>query len=364
MNSDLKNYVLELIKCTLEKRKPPEKPDKITFEEIYNISLFHKIDNFIFYSIERLENKPDYFLYKNWSENRDMNIVRDIIQRHEFEEIKKVSMAESVCILPVKGFIIKDLYPQSDMRFMSDLDILIDPENSSVMSKIMQSLGYKIKSYGKGSHDVYFKEPCMIVEIHRTLFSSCNKIMQGYYESVWDYALKVSPYYYEFGLEDNFIYITAHLSKHYYKGGTGLRSVIDFYLFFKNYKDKMDESYVRSTLRKIGLYDFYEIMVNLTEVWFENASDKNSTDLISDYIFSSGVYGTKYNKILNQLNEKGKLNYIIKRLFPDFLIMKEIFPVLNKHHYLLPAFWIYRLISSLLTKFKVIKFELEILKKH
>lgn len=65
MNNDLKNYVLELVKCALENRKPPEKPENITFEEIYNISLLHKINNLIFYSVEMMDNKPETFCMKS-----------------------------------------------------------------------------------------------------------------------------------------------------------------------------------------------------------------------------------------------------------------------------------------------------------
>ena len=230
MNNDLKNYVLELVKCALENRKPPEKPENITFEEIYNISLLHKINNLIFYSVEMMDNKPETFLYEKWSEDRDRAIARDIIQKNELEEIKKAAELEQIRIIPVKGFFIKGLYPHSDMRFMADLDILIDSEKRQSLRKIMQNAGYTIRSYNKGNHDVYYKEPCLNIEIHNKLFTPCDKKLHSYYKSVWEYALETSPYYYSFGLEDNFIYFTAHMAKHYYAGGTGIRSVIDLSL--------------------------------------------------------------------------------------------------------------------------------------
>lgn len=135
------------------------------------------------------------------------------------------------------------------MRFMADLDILIDSEKRQSLRKIMQNAGYTIRSYNKGNHDVYYKEPCLNIEIHNKLFTPCDKKLHSYYKSVWEYALETSPYYYSFGLEDNFIYFTAHMAKHYYAGGTGIRSVIDFYLFLKKYKNSMDFNYIWSEFK-------------------------------------------------------------------------------------------------------------------
>lgn len=70
-------------------------------------------------------------------------------------------------------------------------------------------------------------------------------------------------------------------------------------------------------------------MADLSEIWFGNASGIKQTDLIAEYIFESGVYGTKHNNILNQINKNGKYKYILNRLFPNINIMKESFPILK-----------------------------------
>lgn len=49
-------------------------------------------------------------------------------------------------------------------------------------------------------------------------------------------------------------------------------------------------------------------MADLSEIWFGNASDIKQTDLIAEYIFESGVYGTKHNNILNQINKNVNIN--------------------------------------------------------
>lgn len=50
------------------------------------------------------------------------------------------------------------------------------------------------------------------------------------------------------------------------------------------------------------------MMADLSEIWFGNASGIKQTDLIAEYIFESGVYGTKHNNILNQINKMVNIN--------------------------------------------------------
>ena len=53
---------------------------------------------------------------------------------------------------------------------MSDIDIVIDPENAKKAGEVMLSLGYKADSLETGVHDVYHKKPVTSIEIHRELF--------------------------------------------------------------------------------------------------------------------------------------------------------------------------------------------------
>ena len=358
--------LLEMIKFSLGKGKAPELRVETDWGKFYRICKFHKIQSMVCPGIQKLpkEQQPPEEILKKFQEAESMEIARDAVQAFSQEELLEAFEKEGISVLPLKGILMKRFYPVTSMRMMADLDILIDSEKRQSLRKIMQNAGYTIRSYNKGNHDVYYKEPCLNIEIHNKLFTPCDKKLHSYYKSVWEYALETSPYYYSFGLEDNFIYFTAHMAKHYYAGGTGIRSVIDFYLFLKKYKNSMDFNYIWSEFKKLGLCSFYEMMADLSEIWFGNASGIKQTDLIAEYIFESGVYGTKHNNILNQINKNGKYKYILNRLFPNINIMKESFPILKRHCYILPLLWIYRLFFSALTKYKNIRYEIVTLIKN
>ena len=52
--------------------------------------------------------------------------------------------------LPLKGCVLKDLYPAVGMRQMADNDILIDASRCEEVRKIMESLGFETGNFGKG----------------------------------------------------------------------------------------------------------------------------------------------------------------------------------------------------------------------
>ena len=54
--------------------------------------------------------------------------------------------------MPLKGAILKDLYPRYGMREMADNDILVDAARAQDVGRIMQELGFEVKEAGKGHH--------------------------------------------------------------------------------------------------------------------------------------------------------------------------------------------------------------------
>ncbi len=87
--------------------------------------------------------------------------------------------------MPLKGTLLKDLYPKTGMREMADSDILFDASRCGDVKRIMKSLGFEIKAYGTDPHDSYLKPPVSNFEMHRKLFDdSFDKRIAEYYKDV------------------------------------------------------------------------------------------------------------------------------------------------------------------------------------
>ncbi|MBQ6294595.1 MAG: nucleotidyltransferase family protein [Firmicutes bacterium] len=280
--------------------------------------------------------------------------------------------AAGIWYMPLKGAILKDLYPALGMREMSDIDILIDPERMEDADGIMREMGYEDEG-DNGAHCGYHKEPVYNIELHYLLFQPehVDAKVSDYYADVRDRLIpdEGSRFGFHFSDEDFYIYILAHEYKHYYLGGTGLRSLLDTYIYIKEKGGSLDWDYVAGELEKIGMSEFEEKNRSLALHLFngENLSEEEQERL--DYIVFSGTYGTMKNKVDNAVVRQGggflgKLRYFFRRLFLPMDKVRKYFPLFAKVPILLPFLPIYRLIRSMKENKGRTKTEIKALFRH
>lgn len=363
-----KKYLIELIKSVILSKQPPEKPNEVSFEEIFKISKKHHITNMIYYAIVKLKNKPDEKLLKLWKQEYSISIMRDIVQKEEFSVLKNVFNENAIKHIPLKGFELKRLYPKSDMRDMSDLDILIQNKDREKVKKLLEGLSYTTEKYGKGKDDIYYKKPIMNIEIHNTLFEESNKKMNSYFLSLskMERCIKEQEYLYIFSKEDFLIYGISHIAKHFKGAGTGIKSVIDWYLYSKKNFENIDWNYVNSSLEELNLNKFYQTLIDLGKVWFEEKDHTDLTKNFEEHIFNSGAYGNINDRILNNLAKNNNKISLVDRIrtlkkmtFPTYLVMCEQYPILKTRKKLLYLYYIKRIFEIIFfrrkNKLKIIK---------
>ena len=171
--------------------------------------------------------------------------------------------------------------------------------------------------------------------------------------------------------EDEFIYNFVHTAKHYRDGGVGIRHIADFYICKKRFNN-LDNAYIEAELKKLQLLEFYNNIKKTVSVWFENEKPSEVTDFITSYIFNSGSYGNKENRIIaeavresKKTRRSGDVKYkkLLRLIFLPFDKMCEKYPILIKLPVLLPVMWIVRIIVAIFTKKDVIRVQNAILKK-
>ena len=94
-------------------------------------------------------------------------------------------------------------------------------------------------------------------------------------------------------------YILSHTYKHYVRAGSGLRSLLDVYVFLRS-KPDLDRGYPDAELLKPGLVDFEEKMRRLSGKVFTDAALNDTAREDLKYIISSGYGGLLENKMQNK----------------------------------------------------------------
>ena len=311
------------------------------------------------------------------------------IKDHEFEQekakaIRKVTVmeidkellfqsmeADGIWYMPLKGTVIKDLYPSIGMRQMSDFDILFDKNYQSETRAILEGLGFSCEKFGIGAHDVYFKKPVSNFEMHNTLFGECHKSeLFNYYRSVKDRLIKDpdNNFGYHFSANDLYIYITAHEYKHYSQGGTGIRSLLDTYVIWQKLCDELNEDYIKTECTKLDIREFEQQNKQLALHLFGGEDLTAEDRQMLEYFIFSGTYGTIQHSVENNVlnyggGKKGKRKFIRKKLFMPWSDIKNYYPFVYRHKILLPGLFFYRLGKAVTVKRKETFSKLKALKK-
>lgn len=249
--------------------------------------------------------------------------------------------------MPLKGAVLKDLYPRYGMREMSDIDILFDEKRSADLRQIMVDLGFTVKGYGKKNHDVYQKKPVSNFEMHRTLFyEATTGSLYTYYISVKDRLIpdEGKKYGCHFSDEDFYLYIIAHEYKHYWGGGTGIRSLLDTYVYLK--KKTLDMDYVSREAEKIGIADFEQKNRDFALRLFDGETLTAEEEKMLNYVVFSGVYGSYETNAVNVMRKMGRRKYFLSRLTVPRKVMEDDFPILKKAPFLYPVIWVVRLLRG------------------
>ncbi len=338
------NYLPALLRSVLNNEKPPELPEGLSFESIFRLAQAHSVANMAFYAVELLEKKPAEPLLSEWEQLRDKAIVKDINQLTELELISAALSEKNIRHIPLKGSVLKELYPQTDMRTMSDIDMLIDEENASDARDIMLELGYTCEHFGYDIHDVYYKLPVMNVEIHRELFGEEGRQFGEIFSSPFSLCAEQDGARARFTEEYFLAYVIAHAIKHYSEGGTGIRSFMDIAVYLR--AKPVDIERVCGILEPSGCADMARDIIGLSRVWFEGAESGEKYEKMAEYVISGGTYGTIQNSVENKVREQGKVKYFLRLIFPTFWHMKQHYPILKKAPVLLPFCWLARLFTK------------------
>ena len=363
-----KSYILDymdLLSAYFDKRPPREvriDNEKLSF--YIKLSKFHSLSALLYKAIKETEVFVDESLLKQLEESYYANVRKCLLFDNERKELYKYLNDNKIDYLPLKGIIIKEYYPDPSTREFADNDILFDDKGKTIVRDFFKSRGYEIKQFNKSNHDVYLKKPFFNFEMHRVLFEKAdwNKTVLSYYDNLLSQSPIKEGYEHELKLEDFYLYFTMHSYKHYQGSGCGLRTLVDYYLFLKG--TNLDFAYINKELESLGFLDFSLDIIELVKGLFgsHHLTDKQEELLL--YIASSGTYGTIDHSVSKGVKKKGKLGYIMSRVFPPISAYKILYPWAYKHHILIPIAWFLRLCRGLFKQHGKTKNELKSINKH
>lgn len=285
---------------------------------------------------------------------QDMYCVALISSERQLELIQSISQAfeeNGIDHMPVKGTLMKALYPDHAMRYMCDADILIKEEQYPNIHPIMESLGFK--ETGESDHEHIWKHPFLMVELHKHLIPSYNKDYYSYFGVGWDLAKIQNGHRWSMTREDAFIYDTIHFAKHYRDASANAHFIIDLWICLRTYKD-LDRTYIRQQLGRLKMEAFYDNIIRVTQAWFEGGSWDDVVERITEILLDEDKKQKKQRREIagdtRAVQAEGSVKNakrmrVFHRIFLSKLQMANAYPQFKDLP--LPIAWVARWFSSI-----------------
>ncbi len=323
----------------------------------------------------------DNEVLEEWKREKDTAIYKNVKFDLEREQVLAFLENAGIWYLPLKGIILKDFYPEPWMRQEADNDILYDSAYQKQVRRWFLEHGYEAKQYRIGIEDAYVKPPCYNFEMHTAMIGKNHSKWYEYYENVSERFIPVEgkTYAYHLSDEDFYIYCVLHGYRHYIMRGTGLRTLLDNYVYTKVKNTDLDWEYIHRELSKLDADEFEGRMRETSLKIFDDPSKFNEgllsedeRDFLNSFL-DSGTYGTYekwIDKSLKEIDPNGdkttgwaKFRYVLRRAFPNAEYMAAYSPVLAKHKWLIPAGYVYRFFRIYRKYPGKIRSELKIIRK-
>ena len=262
--------------------------------------------------------------------------------------------------VPLKGAVVRGLYPSPWRRESTDLDVLVHEADVERASELLQSAcGYTFAR--REYHNLVLTiAGGVCLELHfslRETMEAPDKVL----DTVWEHTRRVGDTY-EYAMTPSFFLFhhMAHMAYHMSHGGIGVKAFVDLKLIRE--KTAIDENEVLALCEKAGIRHFYEVCVGLCDVWFSETEKKadDETAALAAFVLGCGAFGQKETQAAARRGNDSGTGHFLKRVFVGRDVLEQIYPKLRQYPFLLPYYSAKRIADAVFVRKRAGKFAEEL----
>lgn len=357
-----KEYFLKLVGASISDQPLPVCPEDVDLKKLYSLCIRNSVQNILCFAAENgAVTFPDE-IFKKLKQSRLVCGFRESAQSDEVDFIRKTFTENKIPFMLLKGSHLKALYPQADMRFMVDMDILVHEADMQKAKEFILSRGF-LQEINNSKDIILIKKPVLTIELHKMLFAE-EDFMHNYFLNVWERAEVCGEYEYKMSYNDLYVYTLAHLAEHYTSAGACFRPLMDLFLLKKHKSDSLDFSYITKQFEALGILEFAQNIMSLCDKIFTDEKLDDTLLLMENYIVFGAPVENAAAAATAAFLEESKATNFVKTLFPNFKHMSLRYPVLEKLPFLLPLFWVIRAVTYTFSKNELVKTKREQMKNY
>ena len=343
-----KEYFLSVVCASLCGKEIPQKGTDVDFADVYRLAARNTVQGLFYLAFAPMKDAVPEAILQKLQKAYQLECMRETAQQAFLESLRTDFSAAGIDFMLLKGTHLKALYPQPEMRFMVDMDILVREKDEEKAKEILLSLGLAL-DFDNGKDIVFLKKPFLTVELHRDLFQE-DSFMYPYFSSAWERTEKADGTDYKMPANDLYVYTLAHLAEHYLEAGSCFRPMMDLFLLEKCCGESLDFSYIDAQFQEIGLLKFAGNIRRLSQAMFSGAPYDETLQMMGNYIVLGAPVQNAEAAAISAADSTPKAKRLLRSIFPPYKRMLLRYPFLKKCPILLPFFWIYRAVRLAFTK--------------
>lgn len=328
--------------------------------ELFSLAKEHNLSAVVGFELEKhreIYEKLSDELKKKYKQSIGYTIQHSAKADMLYSEASEVFFECKIPFTPVKGCVIKELYPIRDFRTSGDVDFITEEEN---IEKLKSALIEKGFSMPEGAHTPTFSKHGCHIELH-TCFEGFNEKIPLKLNS--ECFCEADGACVNLTGEAHLVYMLSHIAKHFRHGGAGIRMLADIDCVIR--KRNVSEETVLKLSSENGLEEFSKCIFAICAAWF-NTPFENEYNISKDselyqdlesVILNGGTFGFSngdrgMRRLTHELNNgssvnsKIKFKAFLKYLFPPRDVVRNYYSYSKKHPSLIPVAYLHRALNG------------------
>lgn len=234
-------------------------------------------------------------LLNRWQTEAFKKGFRQLASVYELKRVLTEAGSRGIQLVVFKGIAIAALYPEPNMRYTSDADLLVSKEQRDRAEEMLLDLGYKkIDDLSKEHVPTYVftrNQQYMAIELHDQLWEDYEGKQAELLDSLklddkdtliqqMVEGMKITT----LGYNEHLVFQIFHMAKHFFFEGIALRYLVDIKLYVDAYFDQIDFDKVRNDLRKLHYEKFYDMILLICHEYLGMQHNVANPELTKDDI--------------------------------------------------------------------------------
>lgn len=337
-----------MLKSIIQQKPVQIVKKQVDWQKIYKYIDHHNVTSLVYYAVLGTEKeeaeKQDQELYKKFK--------KTLLLRKEYKQAEETIIWQleqnRVHALLLSGTRECELYYKEDMGSIDGLEFLIHSSDFIHVHPLMESMDYERKEEKGIEGVIYTRTPGIQIRFLSEIPNANRRV-----EKIIKRQLKFRPYVQVLNIEKKYIYDIYTLLEEYLMGTITIRKVLDFWLYYNRFQDKIMRQEIRELLEKSGMLAWERCLSTLGDLWFGEGvlvEESESAFALEEYILNPGKVDKRLDrkilpsdrKCLDFYERDRDAEWRNKKLswmFPPREYMKDMFPILRKFPFPLIIFW-------------------------